>query len=1170
MPKRAASAQSDNSEGRPEPVQPKLLRAVEANDVLRVKTVIDEVHGNRQCSEAFLSIGLFRACDKNFVDIARYLLTRGADPNYVSGNKPPSLLRAAEYGLVEIAKALTDHNVDLECGDKKGRTALMTAAWKGHLNIVQLLVQRGANIDTVDLRKRNVLHNVAADRGDERSSGKKAEKAGRRCGIDIVHYLLQAGVNIDAQDELGRTALHWACVTDNEELMSVLLTTRFGGASPKSRTNAVDFRMKTALHFAASHNRGHLVELLLRHGADVHARSDGGWTPLHNACQEGSVDLIKRLVDANADVNGELLNGRTPLHIAAEFGNEDATRYLLSQPHTKRTVKDRFGSTPLLMAAQHGKKRIAEMLAPWNRVEDLSRDEIEASKQFNATIVDFGNFRNENRVTRESVHKLLYARDPRDPTKHAISTMPKNVKATNFRWIHLPVNNIAWCEALLTKRFIEEGATDIEGYKALETSFNHQHRGQMHHSRFMRPMCQVIHRTSAEPEEKTLSEQSGHPAIIVEEPTALPGSRGTPTNATENGTTKKHRNMRNKDAQTVAGAEQNGENTQPNEIGQEQASSDAVVAEPAKSAKPARKPATPTKRQDTTASMTLSESSITSKGSKKPKSAASKSQKKDGPRPHPRNSIDKAASSPSKRGLHGSCNIFLFMPYLHFETDSGRRAMQYAMEDPERLQYRVRADADEVLIRAHLTKSSSFLHVRRTLDQFFYHNIDTHTRDCDQVVYRFQKKHRGDENVDPKVFMVDQLWMWVLGKDLVVTSFPQRWRQPRNDPLNVLEGIIEDINSKTRDPVQNVYELAMTISGRCFGTFDRHRKGDTDFQFLDMFESSIGAAMDGEASLFQDFSQASRQASEWLQSHQKLESRARQPQFFDKLLDVGAETDLLAEIKDIRDELDIIRMVLDHQDNLLPDLRGAIRTIYLDERSHPQLRKVEKGFEEQEKTISNPIKDIKRMDNQAHRIYESIRDLLDLKQKHANAFEARYAREQATGTQRQGRTIMVFTIVTVIFLPLSFVAAFFAINVKEFPHPSGDANPAVMDLSYVSAWIFGIGLAISIPCIAVALSVDEINVFIDACKRAFREMKEARRMKRMGRTAGEEGELTVFEKSVSVSRSMRRSGEVNWNEGMRARSRPPRRSADPGWDGAYNRRRTDWDIERGGRRASDD
>jgi hypothetical protein len=764
--------------------------------------------------------------------------------------------------------------------------------------------------------------------------------------------------------------------------------------------------------------------------------------------------------------------------------------------------------------------------------------------------------------------------------------LPKNVKHTNFRWIHLPVNNIAWCEALLTKRFIEEGAVDIEGYKALETSFNHQHRGQMHHSRFMRPMCQVIHRTPADPEERGAQEQPGHPAVIVEEPSEL----GTPTKTSNAKTAKSTRSLRYRDAQAVAGAEQNGDGTHEQSQGQphqrENTAENADTTEQVTSSKPAAKaPGITAKRQDTTASVTLSESSNTSKSSKKVKIATPKSQKKDGPKAHSRASIDKAAASPSKRGLHSSCNIFLFMPYLHFETDSGRRAMQYAMEDPERLQHRVRADADELLIRAHLTKTSSFLHVRRTLDQFFYHNIDTHTRDCDQVVYRFQKQNRGDENVDPKIFMVDQLWMWVLGKDLVVTSFPQRWRQPRNDPLNVLEGIIEDINSKTRDPVQNVYELAMTISGRCFGTFDRHRKGDTDFQFLDMFESSIGAAMDGEATLFQDFSQASRAASEWLQSHQRLESRARQPQFFDKLLDVGAETDLLAEIKDIRDELDIIKMVLKHQDYLLPDLRDAIRTIYKDERSHPQLRKVEKGFEEQEKTISNPLKDITRMDDQAGRIYMSIRDLLDLKQKHANAFEARYAREQATGTQRQGRTIMVFTIgksasmpstrlrqannhfllVTVVFLPLSFVAAFFAINVKEFPHPAGEGNQAEVPLSYVSAWIFGIGLAISIPCIAVALSVDEINVLIDACKRKVREMKARRNLKK----GGEESvsELKTFEHTVSVAKSMRRSVEVDWRGGTRARSRP-RRSFDPGWEGANGRKigeRSRWDVERGRR-----
>ena len=56
----------------------------------------------------------------------------------------------------------------------------------------------------------------------------------------------------------------------------------------------------------------------------------------------------------------------------------------------------------------------------------------------------------------------------------------------------------------------------------------------------------------------------------------------------------------------------------------------------------------------------------------------------------------------------------------------------------------------------------------------------------------------------------------------------------------MLNGIIEDTNSKTRPPVKSVYDLAMLIAGRCIGVFDRHSVLDAEYQFLDMFESSLG------------------------------------------------------------------------------------------------------------------------------------------------------------------------------------------------------------------------------------------------------------------------------------------------------------------------------------------
>jgi Mg2+ and Co2+ transporter CorA len=476
---------------------------------------------------------------------------------------------------------------------------------------------------------------------------------------------------------------------------------------------------------------------------------------------------------------------------------------------------------------------------------------------------------------------------------------------------------------------------------------------------------------------------------------------------------------------------------------------------------------------------------------------------------------------------------------------------------------------DEMLLRAHLTGSQVSLHVRRTLDQFFYHNIDTQSRDCDQVVYRYQRNRAEDENVDPKIFMVDQLWMWTLGKDLIVTSFPQRWQQPRDDPLNVLDGIIEDINSKTRDPVRNVYDLALMIAGRCSGVFDRHRVGDEEYQFLDMFESSIGDATERETILFKEFNTASAQASAWLQHHRRpnrfsrhLEAEERQreqhhrrhmphhththalmdppiqeeqfyynddsshahaPLFVDNLLDIGAETDLLAEIKDIRDELNMIGKVLEDQRNVLPDLEASIVDIYHDE----GIRKVDLGkrFRDMLKTIDTHIRDLERMDIQAERIYKSITDLLDLKQKHANAFEARFARDQAAGTARQSQTIMVFTIVTIIFLPLSFIAALFTINIEEFPHKPGGDEPS-LPMSFVMKFMFGIGLAISIPFIAIALSFDAIGDFFREVRRRFRNRSHPQPDDTNKPTIGDEKmdieyavDMRALEQALSAGRS---------------------------------------------------
>ncbi|KAL3485526.1 hypothetical protein BJX62DRAFT_217054 [Aspergillus germanicus] len=1082
-------------------LEPRLLKAAATDNLEDLKDAVATAQDTGQCTEGFLRVGLMRAAEKGSVRATKFLLSvqfststntkkdtsaKNDEGGDITGKKangggngnagrvlPSPLLKAVEKNHIQVVKLLLEAKVSTEGVDRKGRTALMTAAWKNHYHVLKQLINAGADVNALDARRRNVLHNLAADKTCD-------------WGKDVIEELLKTVCDIDAQDELGRTPLHWACATGKEDLARMLLTRPLlvGAKIPGSvgtmagaDVNAIEGRNKTALHLAVAHGNGAMLGLLLTHGADVNARSDGGWTPLHNACERGSESIVRTLLSAGAKINSQLLNGISPLHLAAQGGHKEVVECLLERTDLKQRLRDNFGSTPFLRAAQFKRKDIVSLLAPYNNVTALSEDARGACEGFEATVVDFGNFHNENRVKRTSVFNLLYGRDTENRRKQAFNALPLNSKSTDFRWIHLPANNMAWVEALLTKAFIEEGAHDVESFKGLERSFNYQHRGQKMHSNFMRPLCQHSQRAAKfrdattqddAAEEKT--EELRSPRILINglskdlpPPSPIP----SPSPKLEGPKPKKQR------------------------------------------------PSGKVERMD---SYSQDDGQSVSQGKKGKRGSAGTPKGTGTPRPSIKRDRSPRPLTLCKDKDYKSamdCNVCVFMPYLHFETAERRDKMQEAIEEAQGSQtprpgINRTPTRDELLLRAHLSSSTTSLHIRRTLDQFFYPNIDTQTRDQDQVVYRYQT--RGSRTPEPKIFMVDQLWMWILGPSLIVTSFPQRWDQPKNDPLNVLDGIIEDINSKTREPVRSIYDLAIIITNRCSGVFDRHRLGDDEYQFLDMFESSIGIATDRESSLFNKFNNASRQASDWLKNHRKLSRFTRQkdekdtakqldkeekkkknsgahdddePLFVDNLLDIGQETDLLSEAKDIRDELNMIRTVLEHQQHVLDDFQEVMFDIWKKEQ-WSQLE-VKKRFKDQQRTIDMHIKDIDRMDKQAERIYSSITDLLDLKQKHANAFEARFARDQAAGTARQGKILMVFTIVTIVFLPLSFITSIFTIELPEFENR--------LDLAYVAKYTFGIGFGISIPLVLLALVLDDIgDVFQEGTRRVRGWVRKNRRL----------------------------------------------------------------------------
>ena len=74
------------------------------------------------------------------------------------------------------------------------------------------------------------------------------------------------------------------------------------------------------------------------------------------------------------------------------------------------------------------------------------------------------------------------------------------------------------------------------------------------------------------------------------------------------------------------------------------------------------------------------------------------------------------------------------------------------------------------LMADELFKEREPLHLRRTLDQFYYvHTADTTDRDGDQVLSKYGP---GTSKAGERpILMVDQLWLWILGPSTNALNF---------------------------------------------------------------------------------------------------------------------------------------------------------------------------------------------------------------------------------------------------------------------------------------------------------------------------------------------------------------------------------------------------------------
>lgn len=276
-------------------------------------------------------------------------------------------------------------------------TALHLASANGHERVVASLLHCKAAVDAQDYRGWTALH-----------------KASARWQYGTANLLLRHGADVNSRTRQGLTAVELAAKSGFPALVGLILQHQSAGdcdgncgpalilavkngdletASLLLRhTEAMQgviksHQLEAALEAALKNKDIHVVELLLKygadatatthlsldgentdilgmlldHGANIEAKDAAGKTVLHHAIGQPQGDLAQFLIDHGADIKAKDDTGNTVLHIAVENGRQELT-HLLVDRGADIEAKDDAGQTVFHYTIDAGDRQIVRTL----------------------------------------------------------------------------------------------------------------------------------------------------------------------------------------------------------------------------------------------------------------------------------------------------------------------------------------------------------------------------------------------------------------------------------------------------------------------------------------------------------------------------------------------------------------------------------------------------------------------------------------------------------------------------------------------------------------------------------------------------------------------------------------------------------------------------------------
>lgn len=222
-------------------------------------------------------------------ETVKLFLDAGSDPDLLDKDGNPLLRLAAFEGHTEIIDLLLDKGADINLKNPKGYTALMGAVGEDKLAAVEKLIARGADMN-VQMKSDGGSALLWAVVGIEDAPNHK----------QIALKFIESGANVNVRSSDGYTPLMGAACMGDADLVGALLD---HGADPNLKMDDGETALLQSARCALGskpHNHRdavpEIVRLLMAHGADVNAESDGD-TTLKLAKKNQAYDLMAVLLE---------------------------------------------------------------------------------------------------------------------------------------------------------------------------------------------------------------------------------------------------------------------------------------------------------------------------------------------------------------------------------------------------------------------------------------------------------------------------------------------------------------------------------------------------------------------------------------------------------------------------------------------------------------------------------------------------------------------------------------------------------------------------------------------------------------------------------------------------------------------------------------------------------